>query len=32
MIGGAATLAKGIASGNPADIVAGGVQLLTSAY
>lgn len=31
MIGGAATLAKGIASGNPAEIVAGGVQLLTSA-
>ena len=31
MIGGAATLAKGIASGNPAKIVAGGVQLLTSA-
>jgi tape measure domain-containing protein len=31
MIGGAATLAKGIASGNPADIVAGSVQLLTAA-
>lgn len=31
MIGGAATLAKGIATGNPAEIVAGGVQLLTSA-
>lgn len=31
MIGGAATLAKGIASGNPAEIIAGGVQLLTAA-
>jgi len=31
MVNGAATLAKGIASGNPADIVAGSVQLLTSA-
>lgn len=31
MVGGAATLAKGIATGNPADIIAGGVQLLTSA-
>lgn len=31
MVNGAATLAKGIASGNPADIVAGSVQLLTAA-
>lgn len=31
MVSGAATLAKGIATGNPADIIAGGVQLLTSA-
>lgn len=31
MVSGAATLAKGIASGNPADIVAGSVQLLTAA-
>lgn len=31
MIGGAAKLAEGIATGNPAAIVAGGVQLLTSA-
>lgn len=31
MIGGAAELAQGIATGNPAAIVAGGVKLLTSA-
>lgn len=31
MIGGAAQLAEGIATGNPAAIVAGGVKLLTSA-
>jgi tape measure domain-containing protein len=31
MVGGAATLAKGIATGNPADIIAGSVQLLTAA-
>lgn len=31
MVGGAATLAKGIATSNPADIITGGVQLLTSA-
>lgn len=31
MIGGAATLAKGIATGNPMDIISGGVSLITSA-
>lgn len=31
MMGGAATLAKGIASGNPMDIISGGVSLITSA-
>lgn len=31
MIGGAAELAQGIASGNPASIIAGGIKLLTSA-
>ncbi|KXU57860.1 tape measure protein [Prevotella bivia] len=31
MMGGAATLAKGIATGNPMDIISGGVSLITSA-
>lgn len=31
MVGGTATLAKGIASGNPVDIISGGVSLVTSA-
>lgn len=32
MVGGAAQLAKGIASENPAEIIAGSVKLLTSAF
>lgn len=31
MMGGAATLAKGISTGNPMDIISGGVSLITSA-